>query len=136
MRVRRFIFLVLASFFPMLLLGSGEVFAASPTDQISVTHELHVTATVPPMRHIILSPTGQITEITSNTLDDIVPTAYVVNDIPGNERPLTPALMQSYRRFVPEGTAKYGILYKQTAVLAHVTTDRSSNHVGEVAFKL
>jgi hypothetical protein len=95
------------------LFTSGQVFAAT----LSSTQELHVTATIPSHRDIIIDSKGQIVSITSNTPEDVQPDVYLLSPEPNNQKPLTDTLYKQYRKYVPEGTAKYGVLY-QRSVLA------------------
>jgi hypothetical protein len=98
------------------VLATGQATAKQP-----ITQELHVTAVVPAHRDIVVDHNGTIQEITSNTLEDVTPTVYYREVQPDNRRILTSELYKEYRAYVPEGTAKYGVLYKQdilTALLA------------------
>jgi hypothetical protein len=77
----------------------------------SITQELHVSARIPAHRDIILDVSGRIIQISSNTSEDVTPQVYLLEGTPKNRRPLTAELYKEYRRSVPEGTAKYGVLY-------------------------
>lgn len=102
--------LITALLFPLLL--SGQAFAE--TETLSASQQIVVTAVVPSHRDIILDNTGHIVEIDSNTLEDVTPLAYHYSATPGNQVELTAKLLSTYRQLVPEGTAKYGVLYKQS----------------------
>lgn len=95
------------------LVFGGQVSAAGQ----SIAQELQVTATVPHHRDIIVDSTGNILEITSNTPEDVEPKVYFESVSDTNRRPLTPELYKQYREFVPEGTAKYGVLYQRTILM-------------------
>ncbi|MDB5181493.1 MAG: hypothetical protein JWP13_256 [Candidatus Saccharibacteria bacterium] len=83
-----------------------------------ITQELHVTATVPDHRDIIINTEGEIIEITSNTPRDVMPSVYLSTSTPANKAELTQKLYEEYRQHVPIGTAKYGVLYKQNILTA------------------
>lgn len=102
--------LIAALLLPLLI--SGQALAAAN----SITQELTVTAVVPAHRDIITDRNGDIVRITSNTKDDVVPDVYLEDTIPENKRPLTAELYAQYRDHVPEGTARYGVLYTRPAV--------------------
>ena len=93
------------------LLVSGHVLAYSDI----TTHEITVTAIVPSHRDIILDKQGKITEIDSNTKEDVSPDVYSLKYAPENQRPLSADMLAQYRKYVPAGTAKYGVLYKRPA---------------------
>ncbi len=92
-------------------LTGGTASAASFT----ISREIHVTARVLPKRTVIINYAGQITEIASNTEEDVIPDVYLVKPGKDSKLPLTPELMKQYRTHVPKGTQKYGILYKQNS---------------------
>jgi hypothetical protein len=97
---------------------SAPVFA----DSQSITQEIHVTAVVPSHRDIVLDYRGNISQIFSNTKDDVTPDAYRGSVSPGNKRPLSPELYAQYRKLVPVGTARYGTLYKRPVVADLLST--------------
>lgn len=105
---RRIISLITALLLPFLI--SGQVLAATKT----VSGEITITAVVPAHRDIILDNAGRIQEIDSNTTEDVTPVAYRRAAIPGNQVPVTAELMAAYRSLVPAGTAKTGVLYRQS----------------------
>lgn len=113
--MRRLIGLTALLFLPVS--HAGTVSAA----QVSVTQELHVTAVVPMHRDIVLDRNGTITRITSNTTEDVLPTVYRSSIDPANQIELSDRLYQQYRKHVPEGTAKYGILYEDTSIIALIS---------------
>lgn len=104
-----------------LLVSSGNAVA----ETLSTTQELHVRAVVPGHRDVVVDTKGQIMEITSNTLEDTTPTVYFMKIDEKTQRPLTSELMTAYRKLVPEGTAKYGVLYKRTFLATLLYTPRS-----------
>jgi hypothetical protein len=111
----------------MPVLPAGTVAA----DTISSVQELHVSAKVLPMRHIIVDPTGQIIEITSNTSQDVTPQVFESSDKPENQRPLSDEIYQSYQRYTSAGNSKPGILYQR---VQEVTAARKVTK--DPAFKL
>jgi hypothetical protein len=92
-----------------IIVGSTIPVAA---ESLPSTQEIKVTAVVPSHRDIVLDNKGRITQITSNTLEDVTPGVYAGDIRPQNKKDLTPALMTEYRKYVPDGTAKYGTLYE------------------------
>lgn len=104
---RTLIMVILVSAVPFVWAGPA---AAA---EISVTRELTVTAEVPHHRDIVVDLSGQITRITSNTLQDVIPQVYSLSIAPENRRPLSPELYEQYRKLVPAGTAQYGKLYER-----------------------
>jgi len=119
---RSLLALVLACVCSVGLLSGGQALAAP-----QITQEIHISATVPDRRHIILSPAGNIIKITSNTPNDVMPEAFVRDDTPENQVPLTPELLAAYRKLVPVGTAKYGILYEQPTMRVILTSSSPAN---------
>lgn len=85
-------------------------------DAVTITQQLHVSARVLPMRHIIVDPTGQIVQITSNTTANVKPQVFEQTDAPRNQRPLTRAIYRQYRTVVHDGSANYGILYERKLI--------------------
>lgn len=83
-----------------------------PARTLSASQELTVTAVVPAHRDIVVSASGEILEITSNTPEDVTPQVYLGSVAPENQQELTPDLLRQYRLLVPEGTAAYGTLYE------------------------
>lgn len=106
------------------LLGASVAFAAPQLQApsaaaLSSAQTITVTAVVPAHRDIIIDGNGNITEIVSNTKDDVTPVVFLGEDgSEKNKRPLTDEIYDKYRKLVPAGTAKYGILYKQTLPVA------------------
>lgn len=126
--MRRLAYIIsLCSVLVLPLLATGSVQAA----QKSNTQELSVTATILPMRHIVIDTAGRIVRITSNTRDDVQPQVYIGDDTPGNEQPINTSIMQSYRRLVPAGSQKIGVLYQRGVV----TTASQQNNPMQVLLK-
>jgi hypothetical protein len=86
-------------------------------DDISVTQELHVTAKVLPMRHIIVDRTGNISEITSNTDEPVEPEIFELQDKPENRIHLTGSIRQQYDAVLKNVSSKKGILYQRSQVV-------------------
>lgn len=108
-QVRNIIVLSMALMLP--LVSGGTVAVAE-----SITHEIQVTAIVPARRDILVDKKGQIVQITSNTTEDVTPTVYAGNVSEKNKQQLTAEIYEQYREHIPEGTAKYGILYQRTVI--------------------
>lgn len=106
----------------LLLAGLVAAPVAAEPRQVSVTQELHVTAKVAPKRRIVIDASGRITQIISNTTEDVLPDVFLYDIAPRNRQELTDRLYEEYRSHVPEGTAKYGILY-----------DRADPTTGDIA---
>lgn len=106
--------LLIFSLLALPVLLTGTAMAATQT----ITREIQVSAVVPDRRDVVVDLTGNIVRITSNTPSDVLPSVYLLENAPENAVPLTPELYEQYRRLVPEGTAKYGVLYERTARLA------------------
>jgi len=92
----------------------------------AIALEIKVTAIVPPMRHIVIDATGAITQVTSNTLEDIEPKVYESDVKSDNERLLTDEIYQQYRSAVPIGTAARGVLYERGIPIAAVNSFRQN----------
>lgn len=124
MKHGRYLFLaVLAAC--LTLLPAAQTSAASesetsttPPAAQSITREIHVKAKVLGHRDIIVDLSGNITKILSNTPEDVTPAVYSLDTVPENQRPLTVDMLKAYRRLVPAGTAKYGVLYDRQVALA------------------
>lgn len=77
----------------VLVLGPLGVASA---DTISVSQVIHIQGIVPPMRNIIVDSSGNITEITSNTPENVRPRVYL-GSFTGPELPLTPILLADFK---------------------------------------
>jgi hypothetical protein len=101
----------------------GVALAAVPTlaasaDTISVARVITIHARILPARYIILNDAGVITEIDSNTSEDVQPKVYVHDTHQAaNQRRLTAELQREYDQIMA-GIAQPGpgVLYKRTAV--------------------
>ena len=71
-------------------------FGAASADAVSISQQIHLTGIVPPMRFIILNKQGEITEITSNTPEDVTP-KVMLGSLQGAQLPLTTTLLKDYR---------------------------------------
>ncbi|HSH55577.1 MAG TPA: hypothetical protein VK983_01990 [Candidatus Limnocylindrales bacterium] len=115
----------------MLLIGltlAAPLALASSADAatLSVSREIRVTAIVAPKRTVIVDETNRIIEIASNTEEDVKPTIYLSKPSKENERELTDELYKQYRRLIPEGTAKVGILYRPVQTVLKQETRSNS----------
>lgn len=63
---------------------------------MSAVGVIHLTGVVPPMRFIVVDRQGDITEITSNTLEDVKPKVFLGSLQSGVELPLTPELQSDF----------------------------------------
>ncbi len=80
--------------------------------------QLKIQAVVLPAHTVIVDEQGEITLIASNTTEGVEePKVYRGNAIRGNEQELTPAIFAEYRRFVPEGKSRIGILYDKNSIV-------------------
>lgn len=101
--------LLLAVVLAMPMALGGQVSAASEQS----VQELRVTAKVPHRRDIVIDHGGNITQIVSNTKQDVTPSVYLGAINSGNKKPLTDRVYKQYRKHVPKGTAEYGMLYQR-----------------------
>jgi hypothetical protein len=108
--MRRLFGIIIALLIPLGV--SAPVFAETQ----SVSVEITVTAVVPSHRDIIVDKNGAILEIDSNTKEDVMPDVYLNKVAPENKQTLSPEMYAEYRQHVPEGTAKYGVLYKPSPI--------------------
>ncbi len=99
---------------------------------VSVSREIHVTAIVAHTRTVIVDETNRIIEIASNTEEDVKPTIYMTKPSKENKRELTDDLYKQYRRLIPEGTAKVGILYRPVQTVLKHETRPSSPIIGSL----
>jgi hypothetical protein len=80
---------------------------------VSATAQYSVTATVLPARVIIIDNHHQVTEVLSNTRQEVIPTVYLRTIAPANQQPLSSAIYNQYLSLVPNAKrAQSGVLYK------------------------
>jgi hypothetical protein len=103
-------FLVLVSVFVFSLAGQASA------ETVSISQQIIVQAKVLPAQYIIINSSNKITQIDSNTDQDITPKVYLGKVAAGNERQLTDEIYQEYRKLVPAGKMRVGTLYKQKKV--------------------
>jgi len=70
-------------------------FATVSADSVSISQQIHLTGIVPPMRFIVVNGQGAITEITSNTPENVTP-KVMLGSLQGAELPLTPELLKEF----------------------------------------
>lgn len=92
----------------VLTTAGGQAHASSKP----IMQELRVTAVVPAHRDIIVDLSGRIIKITSNTREDVAPTVYTLDINDSNRSPLTEEMYANYRKLVPQGTDRTGVLYQ------------------------
>lgn len=115
------------------VLSGGSVSAASE----AATGQIRVKARVLPHHTITLDEQGAIKQIASNTTEDVTePRVYLLTPVAVNQQPLTPEIYEEYRRLVPPGTSKVGILYEHSPLADLLVTfefKRLSAHLGMIA---
>lgn len=95
----------------VLIVVATVMYATSATvsaDTLSVTQIITIKATVAPMRSIVVNDKGQMTMIYSNTDQNVTPKVYL-NEAPGPERLLTPALKAQYDKILRHTKDKVGV---------------------------
>src|SRR3712207_5966059 len=103
-----------------MVAGSGTVSAGT----ISVTQTITITATVAPARSIVVNDQGQMTKIYSNTAENLTPKVYLY-DVPGETRPLTPALLKQYNQIISQQKDLVGVAIPVDQPLADAPTVRN-----------
>ena len=97
--------LYLCSIFVVLLMlsFSSKSFAAST----------EITATVSPVREIVVDSNNNLLEVYSNTSSDVSPTVHI-GTINGKIIPMNQSALTSYRKILPNiNFSKYGLVYKK-----------------------
>jgi hypothetical protein len=108
MRVLRMLSIVISV---LVFLHSSAVVKAAPS---SNNNQLQVTARVRSAHHVIIDSEGNVIEILSNTTEDVIPKVYLEKISSETEQPLTDEIMQHYRKLVPLGKSKIGVLYRKS----------------------
>jgi hypothetical protein len=84
---------------------------------MSSTAQITVTATVLPARFIIIDNHNHVTEVLSNSRQEVQPTVYLHNIARGNQQPLSSAIYNQYLSLVPAAKrAQSGVLYKLASI--------------------
>lgn len=88
---------------------------AAPATTLTVNGgQLEVKARVLPIHTIVVDEKGAIERIYSNTAEDnATPRVYRVSIAAANEQPLTTELQAAYRRLMPAGQSRIGLLYER-----------------------
>ena len=73
--------------------------AAAFADVSTAQGKITLEGVMPPMRYIILSTSGQITEIISNTTDNVIPVAYY-GSLQGPQAVVTKSLLNKYTSLI------------------------------------
>lgn len=98
---------------------AAPVEAATPTTVAARGGQLEVKARVLPVHTIIVDEQGIIEQIFSNTpKDNATPRVYRVSIAAANEQPITPQVDAAYRRLVPAGQSRIGLLYERNPLTA------------------
>ncbi|MBC7708159.1 hypothetical protein H7Y63_02975 [Polaromonas sp.] len=98
-----------------LLANPVATFAAVPPVE---GQQIRITATVQPMRYIIVDTSGSILQIISNTDNkDIVPSVYVGTILEVNQIPLTEIITNQEQIILKNKVVKPGVLYKRPALV-------------------
>lgn len=100
-----------AIIFALVAFGPAASTGASPAVN---KQQLRTSGQVLPAQHIVINEKGEITQILSNTSEDVMPKVYLKEIASGNERSITPEIQERYRQLVPPGSAKPGILYQKS----------------------
>ncbi|MDB5184819.1 MAG: hypothetical protein JWN38_627 [Candidatus Saccharibacteria bacterium] len=111
----------------LLVVLASSLVATRPAsaDTVSVTQRVIIRAVILPATYVTVDSQGHILRIDSNTTEDINPFVYENTVKPGNQRPLTPAIMNAFRQLVPLGKNHVGVLYQRPQVTAiNLTTVR------------
>lgn len=100
----------------LALIAYGGVASA---ESVTVTGgKLNVHAKVLPRHTIVVDEQGLIMQIFSNTAEDVdSPRVYKGEIDAANEQPITPALYDEYRRLVPAGKSRVGLLYERNPII-------------------
>jgi hypothetical protein len=97
----------------LILVGFFSLSAAASAETISVSQKVVVHAQVLPAQYIIIDKQNQITEIDSNSYNEVLPQVYQGSIKPENVRPLTIDLYAQYKNLAPN--VRPGVLYKLSA---------------------
>jgi len=111
--VKRLLASLVIFFCALATVGSGQALA----DTVVRSQTIHITATVAPMRCIIVNQTGQIIEITSNTPEPVKPRVFIDKVRANTERSLSPEIYSRYQNLISRSNlTKPGVIYRQTKV--------------------
>ena len=101
----------------LITAGAGIANAQEATYEYIVYNDtITVSGKVLPAQHIILDSTGEISEILSNTDQDVIPKVYVGRIANETQVQLTDEIYKSFKELVPDGSSKVGTLYKRDLV--------------------
>lgn len=93
--------------------------ATAHADAVGETQEIQIHATVLPARSIILDPQGRISQILSNTAENVTPSVYRGSIAAGHEIQLSGQLLTQYSLLLAQvARPGPGVLYKQPELLA------------------
>ncbi len=96
-------------------------------DTVSDSQEIGVRATVLPARYIILDFTGRISQILSNTAENVTPSVYRDKIAAGRELPLTAQLLTQYNSLLATVSRPGpGVLYRQAEATVLATMQQPS----------
>ncbi|MBA3758747.1 hypothetical protein H0X10_03895 [Candidatus Saccharibacteria bacterium] len=86
--------------------------ATAGAETFSISQNIEVRARVAATHTIILDDDDTILEISSNTTEEAVPRVFRNLIAKESVLPLTDEIYAQYRKLVPEGTGRAGLLYK------------------------
>ena len=92
--------------------------ATTSAQRFVVSEPIYITARVLPTHTVIVNEQGIITEIISNTTEDVIPKVFVNESLKENERPLTPEIYEQYKDLVSPGESRIGTLYERESLLS------------------
>jgi hypothetical protein len=110
--LRGILLLAILAFAPTV--SGGNVSAAPVTVNGG---QLEVKARVLPVHTIVVDEQGVITQIFSNTEGEATPRVYRLSIIAANEQPMTPEIQDEYRRLLPTGSGRIGVLYARNSFI-------------------
>ncbi len=114
--------------FGLVFVGAAPVSAGT----ITASGKITVTAIVAPEHYVIVDKSGAITEIISNTNQDVTPVVFAGSVKNGNEYPLTPEVFDQYKKLVRPGQSHIGILYKQPVASNATTSHLYSSQISSL----
>ena len=76
--------------------------------------QLHTSGRVVASQSIIVDDQGTIIQILSNTTEDVVPKVYLLTIGSSTQQPMTADIFAQYRKHVPEGKSRVGVLYQKS----------------------
>lgn len=106
----RFLGIISAIFFAFLFLSTGTVQA----ETMHPKQQLHTSGRVVASQSIVVDGQGIVTQIFSNSTEEVIPKVYLLTISPQSRLELTPEILAQYRKHVPLGKARVGVLYQKS----------------------